>query len=99
MRKIKVLMFVICLLVLVGIPAAPAALGSQAAPDSPSAGLSIPWWTVDGGGVTSQGGAYSLSGSIGQHDSITMTGGNYSLRGGFWSGGFRYFIYVPFIER
>jgi len=29
---------------------------------------------------------YSLSGTIGQHDAgLTMSGGNYSLSGGFWA--------------
>ncbi len=49
---------------------------------------SIPWSTIDGGGViNSTGGAYSLSGTIGQPDAgPTMTGGSYSLTGGFWAG-------------
>jgi hypothetical protein len=47
---------------------------------------SIDWSTIDGGGGTSTGGVYSVSGSIGQPDaSGAMTGGNYSLTGGFWS--------------
>ena len=46
---------------------------------------SIDWFTIDGGGGTSTGGAYSLSGTIGQPDAgEPMTGGNYSLIGGFW---------------
>lgn len=46
---------------------------------------SIDWFTIDGGGGTSAGGAYSVSGTIGQPDaSPTMTGGPYSLTGGFW---------------
>ena len=51
---------------------------------------SIDWYKVSGGGGNSAGtnGAtvYSLSGTIGQHDASTaMSGGNYSLTGGFWS--------------
>jgi hypothetical protein len=47
---------------------------------------SINWYKIAGGGGTSSGGAYSLSGTIGQPDaSGAMTGGNYSLTGGFWS--------------
>ncbi len=48
---------------------------------------SIDWSTIDGGGGTSTGGVYSLSGTIGQPDANqqAMTGGNYSLVGGFWS--------------
>lgn len=45
---------------------------------------SIDWFTIDGGGGTSSGGAYSLSGTIGQPDAGVMTGGIYSLTGGFW---------------
>jgi hypothetical protein len=45
---------------------------------------SIPWYKVAGGGGTSTGGSYSLSGTIGQHDAGTMSGGSYSLTGGFW---------------
>jgi hypothetical protein len=46
---------------------------------------SIDWSTIDGGGGTSTGGVYSVSGTIGQPDAGTMSGGNYSLTGGFWS--------------
>ena len=45
---------------------------------------SIDWWTIDGGGGTSTGGVYSVSGTIGQPDAGTMSGGNYTLQGGFW---------------
>ncbi len=49
--------------------------------------FAISWATIDGGGGTSAGGAYTLSGTIGQHDASTpMTGGNYTLTGGFWPG-------------
>ena len=46
---------------------------------------SIDWHTIDGGGGTSTGGVYSVSGTIGQPDAGAMSGGNYSLTGGFWS--------------
>ena len=46
----------------------------------------IDWYKVSGGGGTSTGGQYSVSGTIGQQDaSGAMTGGNYSLTGGFWA--------------
>ena len=52
-----------------------------------NAQLSITWNTIDGGGVTSTGGALSLSGTVGQPDaSPTMAGGTLSLTGGFWAG-------------
>ncbi len=44
----------------------------------------IDWSTIDGGGGTSTGGVYSVSGTIGQPDAGNMSGGNYSIDGGFW---------------
>ncbi len=49
----------------------------------------IPWSTVDGGGaMSSTGGTLSLAGTIGQPDASSfatpMSGGTYSLVGGFW---------------
>jgi hypothetical protein len=47
---------------------------------------SINWYSIDGGGGTSTGGVYSVSGTIGQPDAgPAMTGGPYSLQGGFWA--------------
>jgi hypothetical protein len=47
---------------------------------------SIDWSTIDGGGGTSTGGVYSVSGTMGQPDAGgPMTNGQYSLTGGFWS--------------
>lgn len=51
----------------------------------------LSWHTVDAGGATfSTGGAFELGGTIGQHDagptSGEMTGGAFSLVGGFWPG-------------
>ena len=45
---------------------------------------SIDWFTLDGGGGASDGGVYSVSGTLGQPDAGTMSGGHYSLAGGFW---------------
>jgi hypothetical protein len=46
----------------------------------------IDWYKIAGGGGTSTGGTYQVSGTVGQHDAgDAMTGGNYSLTGGFWS--------------
>jgi hypothetical protein len=45
---------------------------------------SIHWYKVAGGGSTSIGGVYSISGTIGQPEAGHMAGGNYSLDGGFW---------------
>ncbi|MBI5762415.1 MAG: hypothetical protein HZA51_02690 [Planctomycetes bacterium] len=51
-------------------------------------GYSIDWHTTDGGGVSnSAGGAFELSGTIGQPDAATnppLSGGTFELAGGFW---------------
>ena len=48
---------------------------------------SINWHKISGGGgMNSTGGVYSVSGTIGEHDAGgPMTGGSYSVTGGFWS--------------
>ena len=47
---------------------------------------SVDWYKIAGGGGTSTGANYSVSGTIGQHDAgEPMTGGNYSLTGGIWT--------------
>jgi hypothetical protein len=46
---------------------------------------SVDWYKVAGGGGTSTGSVYSVSGTIGQQDAGTMAGGNYTVDGGFWS--------------
>ena len=50
------------------------------------ANYEIVWSTIDGGGGTSSGGSYTLSGTIGQPDAGEMSGGDYVLTGGFWFG-------------
>lgn len=41
---------------------------------------------MDGGGGTSTGGVYAVSGTLGQPDAgATMRGGAYNLKGGFWA--------------
>ena len=48
--------------------------------------FAINWSTIDGGGGTSTGGVYAVSGTIGQPDAGgRMTNGPYSLTGGFWA--------------
>jgi hypothetical protein len=47
---------------------------------------SLNWYKISGGGGTSTNGPFSLSATIGQHDATgPMTGGTYSLTGGFWA--------------
>jgi len=68
-------------------------------------GYDLSWWTVDGGGTTfstSADGAYTLGGTIGQPDANVLQGGDYTLAGGFWTGGAiieRNSIYLPLVLR
>ena len=65
-------------------------------------GYDLTWSTVDGGGATwSEGGGYSLGGTIGQPDAGVLSGGGYTLAGGFWGGGAaaRYGVYLPLVLR
>jgi hypothetical protein len=64
-----------------------AALVLLALPLAASAAYDLSWYTVDGGGaMSSAGGTYELSGTIGQPDAgVPLTGGNFSLTGGFWA--------------
>jgi len=64
-------------------------------------GYEVDWWTVDGGGYTwSEGSGYSLGGTVGQPDAGVLSGGGYTLAGGFWGGGAaRYSIYLPLVLR
>lgn len=48
--------------------------------------FTMDWYKIAGGGGTSTGGTFQVNGTIGQPDaSAAMTGGNFSLTGGFWS--------------
>ena len=46
--------------------------------------FSIDWYSMDGGGGTSTGGVYAVTGTIGQPDAGSLMGGEYALEGGFW---------------
>ncbi len=52
-----------------------------------SADYELGWSTIDGGGGTSSGGRYVLTGTIGQPDAAYSSGDDYELLGGFWPGG------------
>jgi hypothetical protein len=70
---------------------------------SSSEGYDLSWWTVDsGGGILNIEGGYSLSSTIGQPDAGVLTGGAYTLGGGFWTGGKLaavYKTYLPLVLR
>lgn len=67
-----------------------AAVALQAEPPQqplmgPPAEFDLSWHTIDGGGVMrSTGGAFELSGTIGQFDAGRLSGGAFELTGGFW---------------
>ncbi len=61
-------------------------LGLLAASLAHAQSYSVDWYKIAGGGGTSTGATYSVTGTIGQHDaSSAMSSGNYSVTGGFWS--------------
>lgn len=66
-----------------------------------STGYDLSWYTIDGGGATfSTGGSYSLGGSIGQPDAGVVSGGSYTLNGGFWAGSIvNYNFYLPLVRK
>jgi len=48
--------------------------------------FALDWWTIDGGGGTSTGGGYVVTGTLGQPDAgSVLSGGDFTLTGGFWS--------------
>jgi hypothetical protein len=55
-------------------------------PATARAQFSIDWFTIDGGGGTSSGGGFELTGTIGQHDAsvVAGSGGSFECFGGFW---------------
>lgn len=68
-------------------------------------GYDLSWFTVDGGGSRMGNPGYTLNGTAGQPDaSAALTGGGYTLVGGFWSGagvatapGDDHFVYLPLV--
>ncbi len=67
-------------------------------------GFDLSWNTVDGGGSTFlTGGSYTLSGTVGQPDAGAMSGGAFSLQGGFWAGATApislFYLYLPILVR
>jgi len=57
----------------------------------------VPWWVVGGGGGTSIGRDYTLSGTVGQSDTGRVSGGSYSIDGGFWGPLAPYYLYLPLV--
>ena len=65
----------------------------------------LTWWTVDTGGGMVEGGGYKLNSTIGQHDAAqAVSGGDYSLTGGFWPAGEKveddgHDVFLPLVVR
>jgi hypothetical protein len=63
------------------------AIVSGAAALPGASGFDLSWHTIDGGGGTSFGSGYTLSGTMGQPDAGgPLVAGEFSLVGGFWAG-------------
>jgi hypothetical protein len=61
--------------------------------------LTVDWWSADGGGSRSSGGAYVLNGTIGQTDAGGLSGGSFTLTGGYWAAAISHSVYLPLIKR
>jgi uncharacterized membrane protein len=61
----------------------------------------LTWNTVDNGGAMfSTGGSYSLGGTIGQAEAGALSGGTYTLTGGFWGDAAALIgIYLPLVMK
>jgi hypothetical protein len=80
--KHKTILGAITLLVLIALTNS---AGITPASAQSGGGYELTWNTIDGGGVMfSTGGVYSLGGTIGQADAGNLSGGSYTLNGGFW---------------
>ncbi len=56
------------------------------APGAVAQPFSLDWFTIDGGGASATtGGAFELSGTVGQPDAGFASGGDFELIGGFWT--------------
>lgn len=65
-----------------------AAIASIASSSHAGAVYDLAWYTIDcGGGTSSAGNQYEVTGTIGQPDAgVELSGGGMTLAGGFWTG-------------
>jgi hypothetical protein len=75
-HKLRIILFIL-LLLLSTLPVLAQSVG----------GYDLSWSTTDGGGGSSSGGIFDLTGTAGQPDAGVMSGGDFTLAGGFWGGG------------
>jgi len=92
-KRMTLLILVLCLAGALLLKATPSTLAQA------GGGYDLTWSTIDGGGATfSASGGYELGGTIGQPDAGVLSGGSYTLRGGFWSAAsFGGSVYLPLI--
>jgi len=64
-----------------------------------SGAFDLSWWSVGGGGMWSVGGGFALGGTIGQADAGVLSGGGYTLSGGFWGPGGTYLNFLPVVMK
>ncbi len=95
--KRKLFFIVLTLLILIALTTSQNIMPASA---QSGGGYDLTWNVIASGGATfSAGGNYSLGGTIGQADAGTMSGGKYSLIGGFWVDFLGNHIELPLILR
>ena len=65
-------------------------------------GYQLSWWSVDGGAQKLTADPYTLVGTAGQPDANALTGGGFTLAGGFWPAGALaagHEVYLPLVIR
>ena len=90
-RKRVVILMILSLLI--GVSSAAAQSGN---------GYDLTWSTIDGGHAFSTGTGYELGGTIGQPDAGVLSGGSYTLSGGFGGGAApsgANWVYLPLVLR
>ena len=73
----------LALLLLGGVSLGNGGSGLRAAELGPE--YSIEWHTTQVGGGNSQGGDFSVSGTVGQADTAQIQGGDFAVNGGYWN--------------
>ena len=96
MKKFRI---VVCLLAIVL-----AAAGNSHAVAQSGGPCELTWDTLDSSG-SATGGPYALDATVGQPEAGEISGGDYTLGGGFWGGGAivnaadKYKVYLPVVIR
>jgi hypothetical protein len=62
-------------------------------------GTALDWWVVAGGGSPSSADSITMNGTLGQPVVALSSGGDVSLRAGYWGAGAEYTVYFPIVMR